>query len=210
MGGGSAVRTSLSCGNLDCSQAPASWVHITLKQMRRCCKPPFQALKFLGSACHYVPCGPNKCVSVNPSCVLAWQAVATTMGGSLDEGRNDAIFLAAKLEIDALRRLEGMCPGYPMGDPGGPTTALGLLQEETIAVWAPSRRVVLGRRRLRLGALVLQVLGRISRYADSQSPSSLFLSCSCVLTSTTHQPLLENCTKPLCRVSHRCICGQKK
>ena len=88
------------------------------------------------------------------------------MGGSLDNGRNDAIFLAARLEIDALRRLKGMCPGYPMGDPGGPTAALGLLQEETIAVWAPSRREVLGRRRLRLGALVLQVLGCVNPDAD--------------------------------------------
>ncbi len=88
------------------------------------------------------------------------------MGGSLDDSRNDAIFLAAKLEIDALRQLEGLCPGYPIGDPGGPTAALGLLQEETVAVWAPSRREVLGRRRLRLGALVLQVLGCVNPIAD--------------------------------------------
>ena len=34
---------------------------------------------------------------------------------------------------------------------------LTLLQDDTVAVWAPARKEVLGRRRVRLGCLVLQV-----------------------------------------------------
>ncbi|KAK9845867.1 hypothetical protein WJX81_004581 [Elliptochloris bilobata] len=75
-------------------------------------------------------------------------AVAS-LGGEAGNNRNDFIYVAAALRLDALQRLESACAGGPAG-------GLGLMQEETVAVWAPSRRDVLGRWRLRLGCLVLQ------------------------------------------------------
>jgi len=78
----------------------------------------------------------------------ARQAVAA-LGGASGGGRNDAIFLAAALQLDALARLEAACAAGP----GGP---LGLLATAAVAVWAPARREVIGRRRLSLGGLTLQ------------------------------------------------------
>ena len=77
------------------------------------------------------------------------QAVAA-LGGRAGGERNDAIFLAAALRVDALRRLEVACAQGSMG-------GLTLLQDDTVAVWAPARKEVLGRRRVRLGCLVLEV-----------------------------------------------------
>lgn len=88
------------------------------------------------------------CLLNNAACV--WQAVAA-LGGKAGGERNDAIFLAAALRVDALCRLEAACAQGPMG-------GLALLQEGTVAVWAPARKEVLGRRRVQLGCLVLQVM----------------------------------------------------
>jgi hypothetical protein len=87
----------------------------------------------------------------------ARQAVAA-LGGAAGGGRSGAVFLAAALRLDALARLEAACAAGP----GGP---LGLLSTAAVAVWAPARREVIGRRRLSLGGLTLQA--RVPRFGRS-------------------------------------------